>query len=766
MADFTDNEQPISLRRKRRNSGPSSLSRSTSSSTVSRPHGISTPPATPKRAKKRVRFSDPGSITESESTSSGLTPFIRRTALSTPKSRRRSSTPAKVWNLADYDTPVSGTLQFEPLRQVLDGRVKRRLRRNRLSEEVNAIEGDKRYRAKVRRLEVERLREELAAKDREIQVLRDEQDIASQLEEESGVSVITNTTLSTKVQELEQQVLDLKAELERKDADVGDPDWTVAARDPFQLDDEDDIMTMNYDQEFTMMNDELMTTPTRLNTSCPSPLSTMPNTPSKPSIDAGTQASLPIPDPEKDDLLEQLGSLQMEISKLNSAIALNDDIQSRLSGKLSEFLPFDESHDHSTLDSALDIVLTQLALSQSQALEKENAFSALSTELINLGFRTSGPEETLETIAQQFRQARLELEYAAPGEAVKGFENDKLLEMLVSRVRVLTEKVKERDDNIDQYHEQELLLRQQLNTRVDAQHDIQRELFLANSVVQDLKTEIDEKEVSNERLQRALDGYRAEVKGLETLIGKMEKESSKKEEALKDHVKEVDERLQDEILKHDMTRAADEGKDLLIVQLEQRLNAALQAAAEVQEQMSKLATSTEVAIAEKDATVAERDSTIGQLKSASKSHGDALALRDSRVTELRGEIERINEALRAAHSTILALRNDNKALEGQLEGKKAREEFVTQIMREQFDRVLETSSGFINGDLSMQRSRREGSAPPTVGGLESQAVIRRGRFLDGGLARRSSGKKRRRYDSGLGFLGEEDEDDVLMGAEI
>jgi chromosome segregation ATPase len=658
---------------------------------------------------------------------------------------------------------VSGTLQFEPLRQVLDGRVKRRIRRNRLSEEVNAIEGDKRHEAKARKSEVERLREQLAAKDLEVQSLRDDQDIASQIEEESGASVNTNTTLSTKVQELEQQIVELKAELERNEVDAAEdnPNWTLAAKDPFNFDDDDDMMITNYDQDFTMMNDELMTTPTRLNTSFPSPPSTMPNTPCKSTsfMNAGIQVSLPIPDPEKDALQVKLDSLQSEISKLNSAIALNDDNHSRLACKLSDFLPADESHDQSSLDSALDSVLTQLALSQSHALEKENAFSALSNELTNLGFSTSGPEETLETMARQFRQARLELEYTTPGEVVEGFENDKLLELLVSRVRVLNEKVKERDDSIDQYHEQELLLREQLNTRIDAQHDIQRELYIAETVVQDLRTEIDEKEVSNERLQRALDGYRAEVKGLETLIEAIEKDGRKNEHLLRDHVKEVEERLQDEILKHDTTRAADEGKELMIVQLEQRLTAALKAATEVQEQMANLASSTE-------ASMSDKDSTIVLLKSASKSHGDALALRDARVSELRGEIERVNEALKAAHSTILSLRKDNKDLEAQIEGEKTRGQFVVQAMREQLNRVLETGMGYINGDVSVQRSRREGSAPPAVGGPEPQAVVRRGRYLDGGLARRSSGKKRRRYDSGLGFLEEQDEVDVLMGAEI
>jgi hypothetical protein len=58
------------------------------------------------------------------------------------------------------------------IRQVLDDRVKRRLRRNRLSEEMNKIHMDKRNEERERRFEVERLRNELASKDLELQILK------------------------------------------------------------------------------------------------------------------------------------------------------------------------------------------------------------------------------------------------------------------------------------------------------------------------------------------------------------------------------------------------------------------------------------------------------------------------------------------------------------------------------------------------------------------------------------------------------------------
>jgi len=781
MADspgsLAEDERPIALRKARRTaaySNPVPTTKSTGA--FLRPHGISTPPATPKRSNKRVRFSYPGHEVGSDYSSTGLTPFIRRTKLSTPQSNRRHSSPTRLWNLAPNGPPISGTLQFEPFREVLDGRVKRRLRRNRLSEENNKVEEEKRYEAKCRRTEVEKLREALQKKDIEMQSIREEQDLASQIGGESGASLATSNTLSIKVQELEQQIVELKAELERKDVETPeDPDWTMAAHDPFQLEEyeDDDMMLTNYSHDFreSMMDDEMMTTPTRLRTSFPSPPTSMPNTPSKPSSvhSAGIQTSLPIPDPENEILRSRLVSLEMEISKLNSLVAFNADISSRLQAKLSDFISSDEEHDHTSLDLALDTVLTQLALSQTDALEKKNAFSALSSDVTSLGFSScSGPEQVLERIAAQFRQARLDLEYMTPGEVVEGFENEKLLDMLVGRMQVLVERVKEGDDNIDEYHDQELLLRQQLNTRIDVQQHLQKELEDAKVAIVGLEGEVVEKETSNTRLQKALDGYRQEVQGLESLISRMEEENRSNETALKSEISEMSSRLQDEILTHDTTRSMEEGNQILIKEFECRLTAVLQATAAIEAQLVTLSSSNSAAIADKDAT-------IEKLKFSSlereRQHGYNLANRDARVSEIRTELERVNEALRTAQSTILGLRNENSALNSQIEGEKTRGDLVVMSTRDTLSLALE-NIGRINGGVrsrdgscpastvantaAQPRSRREGSAPAAIrlDTLPRASVIKIGGLFDANLARRRS-KKRRRYDSGFGFMEED-----------
>ncbi|KAL8818032.1 MAG: hypothetical protein Q9191_008028 [Dirinaria sp. TL-2023a] len=166
-AENAMDDRPIAVRRKRRSSsrladpGASATNlREQSSDTVDPSAADSI--QTPTKPKKRVRFSDPGpnSSLEASSTSTGLTPALKRTsfiqhpATSTPvssrllaaKPRRRRSAPepSSVLPSPSLSPPatayISGEIQFAPLRQVLDERSKRRIKRSHMSEEMNEIE--------------------------------------------------------------------------------------------------------------------------------------------------------------------------------------------------------------------------------------------------------------------------------------------------------------------------------------------------------------------------------------------------------------------------------------------------------------------------------------------------------------------------------------------------------------------------------------------------------------------------------------------------
>jgi uncharacterized small protein (DUF1192 family) len=160
---------------------------------------------------------------------------------------------------------------------------------------------------KFLRAEVERLRTELKAKCVEMQSIRDKEDLADQ--GKSGDSVTTNMELSARVQELEQQIVDLQAELQQKEVEsegFGD----VASRDLLNLNEDDGRVVTNDDIQETQINDDMIGIPTRLDTSFPSPPPTMPNTPCKhsPSINARVPASIPNLDSANEALHNQLQS--------------------------------------------------------------------------------------------------------------------------------------------------------------------------------------------------------------------------------------------------------------------------------------------------------------------------------------------------------------------------------------------------------------------------------------------------------------------------
>jgi hypothetical protein len=129
---------------------------------------------------------------------------------------------------------------------MLDGWLKRRLRRHKLSEEANNIEWENRREVKFLHAEVERLKTELETKYVEMQSIKDTEDLVNQ--GKSGDSTTISMELSARVLELEQQIVDLKAELQHKDAELESfegADTLVASRDLLSLDEDDGRIITN-----------------------------------------------------------------------------------------------------------------------------------------------------------------------------------------------------------------------------------------------------------------------------------------------------------------------------------------------------------------------------------------------------------------------------------------------------------------------------------------------------------------------------------------
>ncbi|KZL80146.1 hypothetical protein CI238_05410 [Colletotrichum incanum] len=738
-----NDDLPIALRRTRR-SLPGAGSAASSISTPL-PSASQTPRKT---ANRRVRFSDPGpsastprTITRNSST--GLTPVMNRTFLgrNTPSTSRCHSTPARASTPSGSgatpgtttNLPTSGEVHFLPLRQVLSGRVQRRIRRNGLSEEMNAITSEKRRAAKATKAEVERLREELRQKDAEIYELQ-------------NATIILDTE---RIWALEKEVDTLRGELLERSAGAAARerscfDWTLAARDPFADDfmETDTVEAESVCGERVQTGDEtafgdatmadiVCSTPSRVRSSfltppLTSPVAAGPPTPSSrkrtreahPLADVGVQACFP--DPEKGRLEEDLASLRLEMSKLTSTLESYSALTDRLSEKLSSVAPLKASSDSlATIDSQIAALLRTVS-------DRTAALMDLDASLSALGFPGADASEVITSLSSALRTARLELEYLTPGEITLPLSSHggEVLDLLLTRLRDLAKRAKEDEASIDEYHELELSLRQQLGARVAAMGELDDELKRVKEVLGNREERVGELEVSVERLKGAVAGYIRDVNELEGVVGRMESEN-RDAMATKDAQIEVGRRV---------LRA----KEDVIAKLESKLADAVAQGRSLRKRLQEA-----------------EESKTREVTEVTRRSGMALAVRDARVKELREEVERVNERLRAAHEGIKDLRVEKRGLEGEMVREREAAKGVIEGMRGELERVVGMSREFLGP--AAEEAGSVGAAP-TGGRPSGDTGTKRGLLADG-LARRSSGRKKRRYDSGLGFL-DEDEVDV------
>ncbi|OIW26686.1 hypothetical protein CONLIGDRAFT_580307 [Coniochaeta ligniaria NRRL 30616] len=693
-----DTDLPIALRRTRR-----SLGTETPKSTQEHshnPHSSLSKQPTPK-PKKRVRFSDPFPLlppSPATSTStSGLTPLIRRTTL-TP---RRHSVPTHSSrsgiSSSSYPQAEEEEIHITPLRQVLSGRVQRRIRRNGLSEEMNSIQAEKRR----EREEVARLKAEVAERDAEIARLRDE--TAAGLDAE-------------RVWELEREVEGLRAKLAGRDGGrvelASSPmNWTMAARDPFadeytcmDFDAAEDDMDLGIDGFGEASMAELAcSTPTRRSRGM---LATPPTT--SPAA-AAARSSPPcagtvitprshvwvqtdLADGERERIEEKMASLQLELAKLTTTLEGYAAFAERVASKLGNLSPSVASSTGSETNTPCPEVEAQITTLLQTLSDRTAALLELTSTISTLGFPGSDADEILRSIITAFRTARLELEYLTPGEISLPLTSSgaAVLDLLLDRLRDLARKAKEGDENIDEYHALELSLRQQLSARVDVTDALTKEITELKNKIRERDGRIEEQSVGLDRLKGAVASYARDVGELEQLVGRLEGE-----------------------------------KSAAVEELEGRLNALEGQIAGLEEGHAE---------ALRDMRKSHKEEVAG----LNRTHGSALALRDARVAELRGEIERVNASLRAAHETVRKLRVEKDRAQSTNE------------------KLVEENRGLAEGAEAERRKAKE-----VVDGMRSELerVVRmsEGLFLSGELAKRG-GRKRRRYDSGLGFLDEEQVD--------
>lgn len=217
VVDITD-DRPLAVRRKRRISTGLADPAEKVELSLEVARSSREPPKTPTKSKKRVRFSDPGPEHSGPSLSTGLTPHLNRTSF-TPLAQepytsrllaaatKRLSLPIQLSASLPFPSlslspgPLSGEFQFTPLRQVLDDRLKRRLRRNHLSDEINDIDEGKKSEKKLKQ---------------EIQSLKNELAMATQFGQEHSDGSDGEAASTQKIRGLEQELVELRTEMRER----------------------------------------------------------------------------------------------------------------------------------------------------------------------------------------------------------------------------------------------------------------------------------------------------------------------------------------------------------------------------------------------------------------------------------------------------------------------------------------------------------------------------------------------------------------------
>lgn len=636
------------------------------------------------RADAKANVDKPSSNTTTNNknnNNTGLTPFLRRTTLApgltSSVKRRRCSGPAAT-DQADIfspyrDTAYTGPVTFVPLRQVLDGRVKRRIRRNGLSEEMHVVSAEKKRRTQRTKAEMDALRAEVAAKDAEIRRL-------------SGETVVHNDDDEDdeheSVDELKREVERLRRNLNRPapvlvrassvDSDATEIDWSRSTAGE-QVSGNCLEMDVDFDDNATIddhvFSDETLaelacSTPSRRATdarhSFPTPPSTSPrfclrspvfrHPPITPTSHASVQTQLP--DPDKQDLEDELASLHLEVQKLTHTLSTYEGLTTRLSSKLAPYLPATPSSAAEAIQrSRSPTVQTEAQLNTLLATltDRTTALTALNTSLSALGFPGTSPPEIIAALRSAFRAARLELEYLEPGESelpltAAGAE---VLDLLLTRLRELARQNLEKDDVIDEYTEAEDSLRTQLGARVEAMDAMRGEITTLKDKVKLRNLRIKELEMGMEKLRASVKGYTRDISELETLAQRLEGELDTARKAVATEAEEG-------LVAEEGWLGAMKRKDSTAVLLEGRLAHALKQVAELETQLAQQQ----------------------QLEGKEKEVG--------RVEELRAEVQQVSEALGRAREMVQTLQGENAVLEEE----RARAKGVFETMRAEMERAV------------------------------------------------------------------------------
>lgn len=713
---------------------------------------------TPRRPKKRVRFSDPGL-----STSTGLTPALMRTSFDggdtnvetgTPSRRvnRRRSTPLPRSSRHHHGAASADNenaervVQFTPLRQMLDPRTRRRIGRTGLSNEIRHIEREKRDAATYEKA-LQSLLMEKDALTKELETAKNGGD--------SGEAT-TNQDASLSM-EPEDRIQQLEVETSRLREDV-----SFSSTVP---DDAHQSNSNNGEGATIMLDDSRMEGDTMLlsdssdirgdecQTAVSDGFSLLNNMAS--GLDVSTQAELPDCNQEAElrSLALDLENARKEKRNLfNACRAQLSSLDGTAVGyTLRQSSPPPDFFEH---------IVPTLAATIARASDATTSLESVRQELPTLGFPGSNPSDIISEMRSRFRTARIELERAIPGETPDaGLDNaNSILGALVKRVELLVKYIGDERSRHDGSLGREWALKGQFDALLVRYEDASKkikDLEQDSSVsasdmlhtrmrMQEMENEGKEQAVGIGRLNTALEKYREEVKSLETLVTSLEEDKASTKERYSQQVSKLEGKVADEEKARRAAESTISERDARIQELEQAIESnrirscGLTAAAE------SLARERQLALEGLQERTAEQrqqyEQEIGTMNVRISELNTALQEMKSGVEKLQRSNTTLEEELKLeveARDNLL-----NKWAADQARSFALMKETVTTERRKA--KVRAANFQMRSSDIQSDSSNMP-SEPITPVSLPRQVDVEYGR-----------GKNRRRLDSGIGILTEDE----------
>ncbi|KAJ5093170.1 hypothetical protein N7456_009031 [Penicillium angulare] len=731
------NSSPVSHRTRQSTSG------SADSTTV--PAAPKRGASTPKRSRKRVRFSDPGPLLHDNAFgSTGLTPAMQRTSFDagfsragectpTRKGRRRSAPTPRYRRSFDSvgpfdEGPSERIVQFTPLRQILDTRTQRRIRRIGLSDEINSIQREKRETATFEKT--------LATLLRERDALQQELDSMKQRSDspEERLPSYESCWMSPRVQ---TRALEEQTTILRDDISTASSRGVNEPRSP----------TNNDDDTFMISESAILTSDSPVFRS---------------------QSNVRLPSPDHLALLDQSTNGWAEDTDTH---ALNFDLETARNAKKdlfdscrSQISLFENSELGEVLQNPspppdfFDNILSTLTDALSRASDATKTLEGISKDCSTLGFSGTNIDDIISEMRSEFRSARIELERTVPGEtADAALEDGKAtLNALVKRVKSLAKELRSERN----YHHgslgREKALRGQfdnllyryesaaekINTLEDSITTSASDMMHTRMRMQDLESEDQEKAVGIDRLNTALDKYHDDVKGLEELVNKMEDENV----AIKAKYRQQISALRKQVAHEREQKSAIESS---IAEYESRIR-------KLEETVERSQIRSCDLTAEMEALEKEYERTI-EMKAQ-----EQLQQHEQETGTLNVRISELTTSLEEARAEARRLRQVTSGFEEQLKMElEARDELLDKWAAEQVrsfahmkeavnDERRRAKVRAANWELKSDDVMSDGTTVPSSAPITPVSM---NRFVDVEVGR---GKDRRRIDSGVGILTEED----------